>query len=105
MQVLSITNLENDGQQEDCKKHYRWEHGQKVVGVDDTGTKHPVAEFSQEDEGHDEGDAGVGDEDVGWVTHDCHGWASVTLSDQAEETLRDILWSHQASKLLQVWSF
>ena len=73
-----------------------------MIGRDDTWSKHPVDEFGQEDEGHDGGDAGVGDEDVGGVSHDSQGRASLALGHQTVETLGDILRAHQASELLQV---
>ena len=72
-----------------------------MVGLDDTQSKQPVAEFSQEDEGHDGGDAGVGQENVGRVAHHCQTGPRVALRHQPVETLGHILWGHQTTKVLQ----
>ena len=76
-----------------------------MVGFDDTGSKDPVAEFSQEDEGHDEGEAGVGDQDVRGVSHHGQSCPSVALSHQTIEALCYILWGHQATEILQEGNF
>ena len=73
--------LENHCQEVEEQKHYHGEHGDKMVGLDHTDSKDPVAELSEDDEAEYRGEAGVREDGVRSVGHHGHRRPALTLRE------------------------